>query len=235
MIRRDECELWSPPIPAEFVGTDWNGNVRLDHPAAQEHLRFWGIELTNGMRLVVFDEDGTDAQDYDDLIAVGVAEFDPDEVRWVAADWRRTLTHFSELDATSKALYAVFRPEMVVGRRQVDAIRRSASELWSRPVSVDFSAPSAEGLVRLDKPGTIRDIDEAGIELAEGVRLVLYESDGDELGRYDDLIGVGVVKRSSIDGSWIADFESLAHHSELHPAAQKLYRQFRPQNGQPYG
>jgi hypothetical protein len=111
-IRRSEDELWSPPIYADFMREDWNGCLPLDLPGSERRLEMWSVVLEEGRRLVVFDSDGDEAGNVDDLISVGVATFDADEGRWVVCEWGGETCHFSDLDERSQELYRKFRPEV---------------------------------------------------------------------------------------------------------------------------
>jgi hypothetical protein len=117
MILNAESRIWSTPIWVDFMKTDWNLCIRLDLLGTHRALGAYEVELIEGMRLVLFEEDG-DFNDGlpDDLMAVGIASYDSDESRWVACDWEPTF-HFSELDPESQEIYARFRPEMEFRRR----------------------------------------------------------------------------------------------------------------------
>jgi hypothetical protein len=98
--------------------------------------------------------------------------------------------------------------------------------LVSSPVWVDFMRVDWERRVKLDLPGTRRDLERWGIELADGLRLVLYTEDADAEGRVDDLVTVGTVRYDSDEDQWTAeiDWVALVHVSELQREEAKYYR-----------
>jgi hypothetical protein len=97
MISDEKGRLLSPPVWVDFMRTDWERRVRLDLPGTRDDLRRWGIELTDGLRLVLYTEDGDAEGRIDDLVAVGTVRHDDDEGRWGAEiDWGK-LVHVSEL------------------------------------------------------------------------------------------------------------------------------------------
>jgi len=83
--------------------------------------------------------------------------------------------------------------------------------------------------------GSVRrdDLRRWGIELADGLRLVLYTEDADAEGRIDDLVTVGTVRYDDDEGRWAAeiDWERLVHVSELPSDEAQRYRDGRPGPG----
>jgi hypothetical protein len=97
MISDEKGQLISPPVSVDFMRTDWERRVRLDLPGTCRALQRWGIELVDGLRLVLYDEDADADGRIDDLVAVGTVRYDRDEDRWVAEiDWEK-LIHVSDL------------------------------------------------------------------------------------------------------------------------------------------
>ena len=93
-LTNDFGELLSPP-----VGVDHNdATPQLDTRGALSDLARFGIELRDGLTLLVYDEDAEDGR-IDDLIGTGVARFDRQRDRWVAdIDWSSlpAYVHFSD-------------------------------------------------------------------------------------------------------------------------------------------
>ena len=94
--------------------------------------------------------------------------------------------------------------------------------------------------IKLDKPGTQRDLARHGVELVDGLRLVLWDYDGDKAGNVDDLIGVGAAVFDGEEGRWVAEgrftyphFQDIIHFSELDPKSKERYRVYRRENGSP--
>jgi hypothetical protein len=90
------------------MNVDLNGCLPLEYPGTKRDLDAWGVELLDGMRVLLYEEDADASGRRDDLIAVGILRFDPDELRWVAENWEPT-THASELDEESRRLYEAGR------------------------------------------------------------------------------------------------------------------------------
>src|SRR5262245_44264645 len=109
MICTSRNELWSPPILVDFTRVDRHGRLCLDIPGTVRELDRYGITLREGVRLVVYEDDGNDDDVVDDLIGVATATFDDEEGRWVGIGWKETL-HFSDLTSDCKAAYLRFRP-----------------------------------------------------------------------------------------------------------------------------
>src|SRR4051794_39486583 len=104
MILNADGEMWSPPIWADLARTDWDGRLRLDLPGTFRDLERHRLVLRDGLKLVVFDRDGTEVADVDDIIAVGVVQYDDAEGHWVLDEWRDAF-HFSDMDASSQGVY----------------------------------------------------------------------------------------------------------------------------------
>jgi hypothetical protein len=103
-------ELISPPIFVSFQDRIVNGGFALDHGRTKEQLQSNGIALREGLRLVIYDEDGNDENQNDDLVAVATIAYDKGADRWSAFVEAGTMTHFSELDELSRQSYRRFRP-----------------------------------------------------------------------------------------------------------------------------
>jgi hypothetical protein len=107
----DESGLWSSPVWVDFMNLDWNDNLPLDLPGTIRYLERQNIRLEEGVRLVLFQEDGNILGEPDDLISVAHATFDHDEQRWVAKDWEPTV-HLSELPEIDQVRYRSMRDEI---------------------------------------------------------------------------------------------------------------------------
>lgn len=100
-IRNAAGELWSPPIAVDF-----NKGTRVPlgtYRQSQEVLA--SLTLHVGMRLVVFDYDATEVEDPDDLITVGIAEFEPRTNEWFARIDAGELWHRTDLDDEDQSAY----------------------------------------------------------------------------------------------------------------------------------
>ena len=105
MIRRNERELWSPPVWVDFMARDAKSRVPLDYPGTLKDLEAHSIDLRIDMRLTLYTLDATLNSDPDDLVGVGKVEWDGIKQRWmVAIDWR-SLIHVSEMDEVDRTLY----------------------------------------------------------------------------------------------------------------------------------
>lgn len=78
---------------------------------------------------------------------------------------------------------------------------------------VDFNASVAPDGVRL-MPKTLREIEELGLELEEGLVLNVWDEDVNEHGDRDDLIAVGVIEREDDSGEWTLQFTECGHESD---------------------
>jgi len=86
-------------------------------------------------------------------------------------------------------------------------------ESGPQPIWVDFNDMPASGIVGLNMPGTMRELAARGIELREGLVLNVWDADGDEHNRRDDLIATGVVERHG-EKWYLAIGSSLRHQSD---------------------
>jgi hypothetical protein len=110
MLCDAEGELISPPIWTSFQDRIVNGRLALDYGTTKQQLQSNGIELREGLRLVIYDQDGNDQNQWDDLLAVATIAYDDEPDRWSAFIEPGTMTHFSELDERCKESYRRFRP-----------------------------------------------------------------------------------------------------------------------------
>ena len=109
MIVDEDGELYTPPIWVDFMHIDWENHVRLDLPGTQRDLTRLELELTEGRRIVIYQEDADDAGTIDDLVTAGTGHFDPEESRWVAiVDWD-SVRHVSELPQRAADRYKRYR------------------------------------------------------------------------------------------------------------------------------
>ena len=78
---------WVPREGPPPVWVDFNRGGRdvvyLDLPGTEADLRRLGIELSAGLVLNVWDQDGNHAGERDDLLATGVVERDPVRGAWL--------------------------------------------------------------------------------------------------------------------------------------------------------
>ena len=123
MLRRNDTELWSAPIWVDFNAASQRSPRRrqpawlvpLDYPGTTSDLARYGITLVDGLPLVLFSYDATEAGDPDDLVALGVAERDRRSGRWVARFQVSRLCHQSDLDEADQRLFGRYvreRPDM---------------------------------------------------------------------------------------------------------------------------
>lgn len=71
----------------------------------------------------------------------------------------------------------------------------------------------------LDTVGARDDLERQGVELRDGLEIMLYDHDLDDAGNRDDLIVEGVVSRDSATGRWMAtiDPHTIRHESIKRP------------------
>jgi hypothetical protein len=103
-------ELLSPPVCADHN----DPTPSLNGPGTQSDLSRYGITLTEGQCLLLYDDDAEDGK-IDDLIAVGIARRDRELDHWVA-EIDRSVTgsayvHFSELDDSTQRHWLRHRPD----------------------------------------------------------------------------------------------------------------------------
>lgn len=63
-------------------------------------------------------------------------------------------------------------------------------------------------------PKTLREIEELGLQLAEGLVLNVWDEDVNDHGDRDDLIAVGVIEREDDSGEWTLQFTAWGHESD---------------------
>lgn len=110
MIRRNDNELWSPPIWVDFMSRDGEWRVPLDYPGTLEDLVRQNVTLVAGMYLTLYSLDATDRADPDDLIALASVEFDRSNDKWFARIDPESFVHQSDLDDVDRRLYESGRP-----------------------------------------------------------------------------------------------------------------------------
>lgn len=71
-------------------------------------------------------------------------------------------------------------------------------------VIADFQNADSQGRLRLNCVGTIQDLVRQGIQLHEGLELILYDLDVDDAGRPCELQAQGVVAPAPEDLCWVA-------------------------------
>lgn len=82
-------------------------------------------------------------------------------------------------------------------------------------VHADFQNLDDDSRLRLTCAGTFDDLERQGIQLWEGLLLVLYTDDADDDGRPDELYAVGVVQYDEQQKVWVAeiDWNAIRHAS----------------------
>ena len=82
-------------------------------------------------------------------------------------------------------------------------------------VYADLRNTDQQGRLRLNGAGTLSDLAAQGVELREGLRLLLYSVDAQADGTNDDLIVEGTVELDRASGAWVAriDWDALRHES----------------------
>lgn len=73
-------------------------------------------------------------------------------------------------------------------------------KLW-----VDFNNAGIEG-IRLTSKITIEQIKEKEIVLYDGLEILIWDEEDDEMGNYSNLSVKAIVKYSSIDKCWVAKY-----------------------------
>ena len=111
MTSGEPRRLPTPPVWADFLRKDWDGRIRLDAPGSHRDIMRWDITLSDGMAILMYDEDADDEGLIDDLIVIGSLEFDPEEDRWVAVVDPVDFKHVSELPSRDAAEYRRYRPQ----------------------------------------------------------------------------------------------------------------------------
>jgi hypothetical protein len=83
-------------------------------------------------------------------------------------------------------------------------------------IYADFQNLDDENRLRLTCAGTLEDLQREGIQLREGLALLLYTDDGDAQGNPDELRADGVVHYNEAEKCWVAaiDWSALRHASE---------------------
>jgi hypothetical protein len=73
----------SPPIYWDFNRTLPSDRFRLDHPALLSELASHQVELSEGLRLNLWDEDADDSGQRDDLVATGTVTWSRSDDTWI--------------------------------------------------------------------------------------------------------------------------------------------------------
>ena len=84
-------------------------------------------------------------------------------------------------------------------------------------VYADFQNLDDENRLRLTCAGTRLDLERQGIELREGMTLILYTDDADVEGQLDELLAEGVVHYNQAEKCWVAEI----NWREIHHASEK--------------
>jgi hypothetical protein len=78
----------TPRVYADFQNLDDENRLRLTCAGTRRDLERQGIELREGMTLMLYTDDTNDAGESDPLWAEGVVHYDEGEKCWVASiDW----------------------------------------------------------------------------------------------------------------------------------------------------
>jgi hypothetical protein len=88
-------------------------------------------------------------------------------------------------------------------------------------IYADFQNADAQGRVRLNCVGTVKDLARQQVQLGEGVLLVLYSDDVNDQGQEARLIADGTATYSQIEQCWVAviNWDKVRHESETNAAA----------------
>lgn len=88
-------------------------------------------------------------------------------------------------------------------------------------IYADFHNLDDSNRVRLTCAGTLADLARRGIQLREGLRLILYMDDADDRGQPDELLVEGVVHYHSDEKLWVAsvDWATVRHASDERPSS----------------
>ena len=83
-------------------------------------------------------------------------------------------------------------------------------------IYADFQNLDGDNRLRLTCAGTLEDLQREGIQLREGLALLLYTDDGDVHGNSDELRADGVVHYNEEEKCWVAaiNWSALRHASE---------------------
>lgn len=83
-------------------------------------------------------------------------------------------------------------------------------------IYADFHNLDDQNRVRLNCRGTIEDLKRFGIELREGLKLILYTDDADDNGNPDALLADATIQFDGSSQSWVAsvDWTALRHESD---------------------
>ena len=86
-------------------------------------------------------------------------------------------------------------------------------------ICADLRNDDQQGRLRLSGAGTLSDLAAQGVELREGLHLLLYSADAQADGTNDDLVVEGIVELDRASGTWVAriDWDALRHESAHNP------------------
>jgi hypothetical protein len=83
-------------IYADFHNLDDENRVRLNSVGTSQDLNCLGLQLTDGLTLTLYSDDGDDFGKPDDILVDGVVRYSATENTWVVeADWT-SLRHASD-------------------------------------------------------------------------------------------------------------------------------------------
>ena len=86
-------------------------------------------------------------------------------------------------------------------------------------IYADLRNADQQGRLRLNGAGTLSDLAAQGVELREGIHLLLYSVDAQADGTNDDLVVEGIVELDRASDAWVAriDWDALHHESARNP------------------
>jgi len=95
-------------------------------------------------------------------------------------------------------------------------------------IYADFNYTDVRGRLPLTRRGTLEDLARLGVELREGLRVMLYTDDADDEGNLDAMFVAGLVTRSQEDDCWVAviDWDAIQHTSDIEKSNNNGHGQF---------
>lgn len=83
-------------------------------------------------------------------------------------------------------------------------------------IYADFQKVDDDGFLLLVCAGTRRDIEVSGLVLRDGLEVVFYSDDINDLGEVDSLLVDGLIRRSRDGATWVGiiDANGFRHESE---------------------
>jgi hypothetical protein len=94
-------------------------------------------------------------------------------------------------------------------------------------IYADFNNLDDDGRIRLTTVGSITDIARLGIQLRDGLELVLATDDADDAGNRDDVLADAVIRYNEVDKCWVAQ----VNWDEVKNRSQREAEAARSSNG----